>query len=100
MPVAPSLSDSAARYRNGRYNRRVIGTREVFAKSSFEILLSKVESIGVEQGMYDRLVGRGTVLVRGTGGSTERFTKIANPLDLRRSVQYQMERPIKEGEAN
>src|SRR5690349_16897434 len=59
--------------------RRVVLKTGVLRRRVFEIVLSKVESIGIEQGWLARLFNYGTVLVIGTGSSRERFQGIAAP---------------------
>jgi hypothetical protein len=53
------------------------------------VLLPKVESIGVDESLFGRMLGYGTVIVRGMGGSFETFDKIVHPNELRRQVQQQ-----------
>ncbi len=72
-------------------NRRAIIKGGILSRRSFEVLLSKVESIGVEEGLLGRMLGYGTVVVRGTGGSPEPFKNVAHPLEFRRQVQQQVE---------
>jgi Bacterial PH domain len=57
----------------------------------FELLLSKIESIGVDEGLMGRMLGYGTVTVRGTGGTPEPFARILHPMEFRRQVQQQVE---------
>src|SRR2546422_7700643 len=59
-------------------------------RRSLETLLAKIEGIGVEQGLGGRLFGYGTIIVTGTGGTHERFTAIADPLEIRKQVQEQI----------
>jgi hypothetical protein len=54
------------------------------------MMLSTVESIGVEETVLGRMIGYGTVIVRGTGGTPETFLIIAHPQDFRRNVQEQI----------
>ncbi len=70
-------------------NRRVLIKRAFFSRRSIEVLLPKVESIGVDESLFGRMLGYGTVIVRGTGGAFETFDKIARPSELRRQVQQQ-----------
>jgi uncharacterized membrane protein YdbT with pleckstrin-like domain len=70
-------------------NRRVLIKRGFFSRRSIEVLLPKVESIGVDESVFGRMLGYGTVIVRGTGGTFETFDKIAYPNELRRQVQQQ-----------
>jgi len=37
------------------------------------------------------MLGYGTVVLRGTGGTPESFTKIARPLEFRTQVQQQID---------
>ena len=56
-------------------------------RDTLELLLSKVESIGVDQTVTGRIVGYGSIAVVGTGGTRETFRNIARPLDFRKQVQ-------------
>ena len=73
-------------------DRRVIVKIGVASRRTFEILLSKVESIGVEESVMGRMLGYGTVVVRGTGGTPEPFDTVAHPLEFRKQVQQQIEK--------
>jgi hypothetical protein len=68
-------------------NRRVLIKVGVLGRHSLELLLTKVEGIGVDQDLWGRLLDYGTVVVSGTGGTREAFTKIADPLRFRTEVQ-------------
>jgi len=59
-------------------------------RRSIEILISKVESIVVDQGLAGRVFDYGTIVVTGTGGTRETFDGIAAPLELREKVQAQI----------
>ena len=72
-------------------NRRIVVKVGVAARRTVEMLLSRVESIGVEESVTGRMLGFGTVIVRGTGGTPEAFYKIAHPLEFRTQVQQQIE---------
>lgn len=73
-------------------NKRVLAKVGVLTHRSTEIMLAKVESVIVDQGLLGRILGYGTVVVRGTGGTPEPFQRIANPVELRRQVQQQIDR--------
>ena len=68
-------------------NHRVLIKTGVLSRNTTELLLSKVESIGVEQSLAGRMAGFGRVVIRGTGGTHEVFDRIAQPLEFRRQVQ-------------
>ena len=74
-------------------NRRVLIKTGLLSRRSIEVLLPKVESIGVDESFLGRILGYGSVIVRGTGGTFERFDKIAHPNELRRQVQQQIGSP-------
>jgi uncharacterized membrane protein YdbT with pleckstrin-like domain len=68
-------------------NKRVIIKVGWIRRRTLETMLSKVEGINVDQELIGRLLGYGTLVVTGTGGTKEQFTKIANPFEFRRQVQ-------------
>lgn len=79
-------------------NKRVLVKVGLLSRRSTEIMLSKIESVIVEQGLWARMLGFGTILVRGVGGTPEPFPRIAHPLEFRRQVQEQIDR-LPEGRA-
>jgi uncharacterized membrane protein YdbT with pleckstrin-like domain len=72
-------------------NKRVLIKQGVFSRRTLEILLQKIESIAVDESMWGRILGFGSVTVRGTGGTPEPFHKMAHPLEFRRHVEEQVE---------
>jgi len=73
-------------------NKRVFVKVGMAARRTVELLLSRVESIGVEESVMGRMLGYGTVIVHGTGGTPEVFNIIAHPLEFRTQVQQQIEK--------
>jgi uncharacterized membrane protein YdbT with pleckstrin-like domain len=71
-------------------NRRVLIKTGMTSRRTLDLMLSKVESIGVAESFLGRMLGFGSVIVHGTGGTPESFVNIANPQQLRRSVQEQI----------
>jgi len=71
-------------------NKRVIVKTGIVDRRTIEILLSRIESVAVEEPALGRLLGYGTVIVRGTGGTPEVFSKIYHPLEFREQVQRQI----------
>ena len=74
-------------------NRRVLIKTGVGSRRTLDLMLSRVESIGVEETFAGRMLGFGSVIVRGTGGTPESFVMIAHPQEFRRSVQEQIGAP-------
>jgi len=70
-------------------NRRVIIKTGWVDRRSLEIMLAKVESIGITESFLGRMLGYGTVVIRGTGGTPEPFERIAHPSELRKHVHEQ-----------
>jgi uncharacterized membrane protein YdbT with pleckstrin-like domain len=71
-------------------NKRIVVKVGIAARRTVEMLLTRVESIGVEESVMGRMLGYGTVIVRGTGGTPEAFDRIAHPLEFRTQVQQQI----------
>ncbi len=72
-------------------NKRVLIKTGFGRRRRVELLLLQVESIVVNEPLAGRMMGYGTVTVRGTGGTPEPFDRIAHPLEFRRQVQHQIE---------
>ena len=68
-------------------NKRVLIKLGLIRRHSLELLLQRVEGIGVDQGILGRILGYGTITVSGVGGTKEAFRMISNPLEFRRQVQ-------------
>jgi uncharacterized membrane protein YdbT with pleckstrin-like domain len=68
-------------------NKRVLIKTGMVGRRTLDLMLGKVESIGVEETMMGRTLGYGTVILRGTGGTPESFVLIAHPQEFRRQVQ-------------
>jgi len=67
-------------------DRRVIYKTGILQRHSMEMNRSKVETVGVNQSILGRLLGYGTVVVRGTGGSFEPIPFIGDPLTFRSHI--------------
>jgi uncharacterized membrane protein YdbT with pleckstrin-like domain len=74
----------------GLTNKRVIVKTGLANRRTIELLLSRIESVVVEEPALGRVLGYGTVIIRGTGGTPEMFEKIAHPLEFREQVQSQI----------
>lgn len=72
--------------------RRVVIKTGLAARKTIEMLLNKVESIEVSETTVGRILGYGTIVVIGTGGTSEPFHKMARPLEFRSQVQQQIEK--------
>jgi uncharacterized membrane protein YdbT with pleckstrin-like domain len=66
---------------------RLIFKVGLIARYTTELLLSKVESIGVTQSLLGRLFSYGDLTVTGTGGAREVFRRVRDPIGFRNYVQ-------------
>ncbi len=76
----------------GVTNKRIMIKVGIIRRHSLETLLKKVESIKVDQPIIGRMLGYGTIVASGTGGTPEPFHKISNPLEFRKQVNEQIEK--------
>jgi len=67
-------------------DRRVIYKSGLLSRHTLEMNRTKVESIDVEQSIAGRILGFGTIIMRGTGGSLEPIRQIADPLTFRSHI--------------
>ena len=71
----------------GITNKRLIIKTGIFSRKTLELNLSKIESVNVNQSILGRILGYGSLGVIGTGGTSENFLSIKNPLEFRRKFQ-------------
>ena len=67
-------------------DRRVIYKRGFLSRRTIEMNMAKVETVDVQQSILGRLLGFGTIRVRGTGQGIENLTGVAAPLALRNAI--------------
>ncbi|WP_052502761.1 PH domain-containing protein [Halarcobacter anaerophilus] len=65
-------------------SKRVIAKFGLIRRNTIELNHSQVESLMVDQGIIDRIVNAGTILIQGTGGSRTPIPSIIKPLDFRK----------------
>jgi uncharacterized membrane protein YdbT with pleckstrin-like domain len=66
---------------------RLIFKVGLISRYTAELLLARVESIGVQQGLAGRLLNYGDLTVTGTGGAREVFGRVRDPIGFRNHVQ-------------
>ena len=82
--------DRAIHYASSEFavtSKRVVIKVGFINRKTLEMVLTKVETIRVNQSILGRVLNFGTIVVTGTGGTNEPFTAIADPLEFRRQVQ-------------
>jgi uncharacterized membrane protein YdbT with pleckstrin-like domain len=81
------------RYKSSEFavtDKRVLAKHGFIQRDSIETLLTKIVAISVDQGIVGRILGYGTIVITGTGGTEESFPRIAVPLEFRRQIQSQV----------
>lgn len=72
-------------------NKRIIKKVGLIRRITKEILLSKVESISIDQNILGRILGFGTIVVTGTGGSHTYMKSIVDPVKIRNQINKVLE---------
>lgn len=71
---------------------RVIFRSGVLAKSGIEIPLERVNSVHFSQGVFERVIGAGDLLIEsGAEGGQQRFTDVKNPDKIQNAIHGQKE---------
>ena len=65
-------------------NKRIIAKFGFIRRHTVEINLDKVEALRVEQGLWGRMLGYGTLFISGAGSAVAPMPGIADPLEFRR----------------
>ncbi len=65
---------------------RVIYKTGFIKRHTAEMNMDKVESVDVDQSLLGRILGYGTINVRGTGASIEQLDYIAHAIELRNAI--------------
>lgn len=73
-------------------NRRVVLKKGFISRHTTELNLRKVESASVSQGIFGRILGYGSLTVRGSGGTAEKYPNLAQPTEFRRALNDATER--------
>jgi len=68
-------------------NKRIICKTGIISRKTLEMNLNKIETVNVDQSIFARLFGYGTITVIGTGGTRESFPDIANAVEFRKRFQ-------------
>jgi uncharacterized membrane protein YdbT with pleckstrin-like domain len=69
---------------------RLILKQGLISRRTLELQLNKVEAVNVDQSLFGRMLGYGTLQVSGTGGTKEIFSIVNHPDAFRTAVQAQI----------
>ena len=75
----------------GVTTRRVISKTGFIRRNTSEIILTKIESVGIDQNILGRLMNFGTIQITGTGGTTQRVKHIVDPATNRKKLLQVLE---------
>jgi uncharacterized membrane protein YdbT with pleckstrin-like domain len=78
----------------GVTTKRVIIKYGWFGNHTLEVNLSKVESVAVSQGILGKILGFGTIIVIGTGGTKQPFSLIADPNGFRKALMNEQNKDV------
>jgi len=67
-------------------DRRVVYKVGLISRHTIEMNRRQVESVDVDQSIFGRMIGYGTIIIRGTGGSLEPMRQIDSPLTFRNHI--------------
>jgi hypothetical protein len=73
-------------------NRRVVAQKGFWTRKTFEVPLSWLATVTIEESLLGRILGYGTILLRGTGGAVERFPSMGAAVRFRKLLQQEWER--------
>lgn len=71
----------------GVTNKRVILKTGIISRHSDEMKISSIETVEIEQGVLARILDYGTVKVTGKGISDLVFTRIDDPMNVKRKIE-------------
>jgi uncharacterized membrane protein YdbT with pleckstrin-like domain len=67
-------------------DKRIMHKRGFIGRRTEEMNISKVETVDVDQHLLGRILGYGTVWIRGVGGGLEPLRWVGEPLALRNAI--------------
>ncbi|CAL7963386.1 putative membrane-associated protein [Gammaproteobacteria bacterium] len=72
-------------------DKRIIMKVGFIRRRSLELFIDRIEGVYVEQSIIGRILGFGTVIVGGIGGTKDTFFYIPNPIEFRNKMQQQIQ---------
>ena len=70
----------------GITNKRMIMKTGFFSRKTDEMIISKVETVEINQSAIGRVFGFGNVIITGTGNSNIVFKEIKNPIEIKKII--------------
>ena len=76
--------------------KRMIIYEGWFNSHSTEIFLQKIDSFKIEQPLFGKLLGYGTLIIIGAAGSQHQFVLLNDPIYFTQRIQRQLEKTLKQ----
>lgn len=73
-------------------DRRVIAKHGFIATTSYELMMTKVEGATIDQTVLGRVLGYGTLMVKGTGGGISPIDHVARPFYFHAALMDALEK--------
>lgn len=70
-------------------SKRVILKSGIIKRDALELMLHKCEGIRINQGIWGRITGFGTIIIT-TGGATNSYRFVSNPIKFKNTVNEQI----------
>ena len=71
----------------GLTNKRIILKKGIISRKTEEMKLTSIETVEINQGMWGRIFGFGTVKVTGRGISDVVYNRIDDPMAVKRQIE-------------
>ena len=71
----------------GVTNKRVILKRGIISRKTEEMKLTSIETVEIDQGVFGRILGFGTVKITGRGISDLVYKTIDDPMSVKRQIE-------------
>ena len=73
-------------------NRRIVVKTGIISRHTDELLLFKVETVEIRQGITARILGYGSIILTGTGSSSVRIPYVKNYIQVKQSIEETIEK--------
>lgn len=82
----------------GVTNKRVLSKFGFIKRTTTETLISKIETIKVDQSIIGRMLNYGNITIIGTGSTKNKFSEIDKPLLFKKNIEEQIDLHLKQNE--
>lgn len=72
-------------------DKRVVVKFGVFGRDTTETILSKIETVNMNESLFGRILNYGTIFIKGTGGTKQKLLRIKNPIEFKKQLSSQIE---------